>query len=300
MTTHFDTLGVSPDASSAEIANAYRDLARVLHPDTQPDASPAQRAKFTTMMAEVNEAWAVLKDEHRRAEYRASIERPAYDAPMVRHPAADECLVCGSFPAIAVRFRHQKAWLIGATVHETELQACHGCGTSLGRSAQNRTLWLGWWGVFSFLRNFAYIATNAKSLYRLNKLSVPRRRNEAILTPLITPLPRGRPVLMRAGALVTVGFLAVLIGVVAAGSEPETATNGPPRGTSSDSGDSSFATWEVGSCVSGYSSVVPVPCSSMHSGRIVASTFSGPEECPISTESYVVDGARVWCIDDDR
>lgn len=57
-------LGVSPSASTQQIRDAYRDLARQLHPDvggtTKDDA---------IRMAEVNHAWSVLSDPVTRREY---------------------------------------------------------------------------------------------------------------------------------------------------------------------------------------------------------------------------------------
>lgn len=298
VTNHFERLGVSPDATSAEIASAYRDMARILHPDTQPDATPAQRARFTAMMAEVNEAWTVLKDDRRRAEYRASLEAApgGTTAPTVRHPRSDECETCGSFPAANMRFRHQRAWLFAATVYEAELRLCQGCGVALGRSAQNRTMWLGWWGVFSFLRNIGYVFGNAQSLRRAAGLAAPRRRNDPIFTPLLAPLPTGRPVWQRTGMLATTALFVALFAIVVGASDAEESS----RTTTGSRDPVASAGWEVGSCVSGFTTVVPVPCSSPHSGRIVEMSLSGPDDCPMSTESYVVDGAKVWCIDDDR
>lgn len=71
ITTHYDVLGVSPDASAAEIRASYRARARVHHPDRGGvDGEPAS-------MAEINEAYRVLGDPGRRAVYDRSLTRPA-------------------------------------------------------------------------------------------------------------------------------------------------------------------------------------------------------------------------------
>lgn len=65
--SHYETLGVSEDASKDEIKKAYRRLAMKLHPDKGGD--PEQFKK-------VSEAYEVLSDDDRRAEY---------DSPMHQH-----------------------------------------------------------------------------------------------------------------------------------------------------------------------------------------------------------------------
>jgi molecular chaperone DnaJ len=60
----YATLGVDKDASQPDIAKAYRKLARKLHPDANPgDADAENRFK------EVSEAYSVLSDTSKRAEY---------------------------------------------------------------------------------------------------------------------------------------------------------------------------------------------------------------------------------------
>ena len=60
---HYKTLGVARDASDEVIKTAFRKLARKYHPDVASD--PQSEAKFK----EVNEAYDVLKDPEKRAEY---------------------------------------------------------------------------------------------------------------------------------------------------------------------------------------------------------------------------------------
>jgi curved DNA-binding protein len=60
---YYQILGVAADAELKDIKIAYRKLARKYHPDMNPD--PGAEASFK----EVAEAWEVLKDPGRRAEY---------------------------------------------------------------------------------------------------------------------------------------------------------------------------------------------------------------------------------------
>src|SRR3954447_6573511 len=62
--THYDTLNVSPDAEIVVIEAAYRALMKKYHPD-----QGAAAAAGGPSAASINEAYAVLKDPARRADY---------------------------------------------------------------------------------------------------------------------------------------------------------------------------------------------------------------------------------------
>lgn len=60
---YYDTLGVKPGAGEAEIKSAYRRLARKYHPDVSKEVGAEERFKA------VNEAYEVLRDKDKRAQY---------------------------------------------------------------------------------------------------------------------------------------------------------------------------------------------------------------------------------------
>ena len=68
---YYEILGVSKDASESDLKNAFRRLARKYHPDRsqEPDAD----SKFK----EAQEAYAVLSDSQKRAQY----DRFGHDGP---------------------------------------------------------------------------------------------------------------------------------------------------------------------------------------------------------------------------
>ena len=75
--TFYDVLMISPRADRDLITVVYRHLAKRYHPDR--DASPAAAAR----MAELNEAYAVLGDEDKRARYDERIGLRAASTPRV-------------------------------------------------------------------------------------------------------------------------------------------------------------------------------------------------------------------------
>lgn len=62
---YYDILGVPRTATEEEIKKAYRNLARKYHPDLHPDKKREMEAKFK----EINEAYSVLGDPKKRADY---------------------------------------------------------------------------------------------------------------------------------------------------------------------------------------------------------------------------------------
>jgi molecular chaperone DnaJ len=82
--THYDVLQVPPSATTSEIREAYRRLARDHHPDRLA-SRPIGAADVT--MPEINEAYRVLNDAARRAVYDAQL-RGGSAATVERGPAA--------------------------------------------------------------------------------------------------------------------------------------------------------------------------------------------------------------------
>jgi len=85
--THYEVLGVRPDASGAEIRRAYLAAARVAHPDTATGSEERMR--------DLNAAFGVLSDAGRRAAYDRTLgDRIAGGAgsgpagPTIRRPDA--------------------------------------------------------------------------------------------------------------------------------------------------------------------------------------------------------------------
>lgn len=79
-------LGVSPTASKAQIAKAYKKLAARYHPDLHEDNELKDLAR--EKMDQLNQAYGVLSDPAKRADYdRRMASEPAYAQPTARTPS---------------------------------------------------------------------------------------------------------------------------------------------------------------------------------------------------------------------
>lgn len=72
MKTHYDTLGVSKDATQDQIKLAYRKLSKKHHPDVSGGNKESEK-----IFLEVTEAYKVLKDEAARKAYDARLDGTA-------------------------------------------------------------------------------------------------------------------------------------------------------------------------------------------------------------------------------
>lgn len=81
--THYEILGVAPDASHDVVKRAYLDQALRFHPDRQGDRSDDARQRAEFRMREVNDAWAVLRNPATRARYDDELAAAAPSQPSV-------------------------------------------------------------------------------------------------------------------------------------------------------------------------------------------------------------------------
>lgn len=92
---HYATLGVRPDADTAEIRRAWIRAARANHPDQRGDVTEAQGERSDSRMRSVNEAWRVLGTAESRRSYDAErAEAEARNRPSTA--AAGEAAAAGS------------------------------------------------------------------------------------------------------------------------------------------------------------------------------------------------------------
>ena len=103
---HYVLLGVSPHAPTDEIRRAYRARARQLHPDLAGASSAADER-----MADLNAAWAVLRNPALRSRYDRSIEIGTEHTADARSFATDERGTAHAAPRTAAPpvGRHRRA-----------------------------------------------------------------------------------------------------------------------------------------------------------------------------------------------
>ncbi len=115
---HYEALNLPPDASAAEVREAWRFLLIAFHPDRFRD--PGQRARAEEITKRVNGAWQVLGDPGLRQRYDLRRGAAATDAPPApAAPAARHELPC---PTCATRCPCPDT---GGRIGEL---ACPGCG----------------------------------------------------------------------------------------------------------------------------------------------------------------------------
>lgn len=107
MATLYELLGVSTTCDLATLRAAYRAKARELHPDVAAGGTE-------TAMIAVNDAWQVLSDPRRRAEYDQSLATVAPPAPVAPQP-----------PPAATGSRRQ-AWVAGVQAQVIRLSRLAG------------------------------------------------------------------------------------------------------------------------------------------------------------------------------
>ena len=103
--TYYEELGVENTSSAAEIRDAFRALARLLHPDAQTD--PPLKDMAERQMRKLNRVYAVLSDPARRSAYDQSLTS-SRNAPIIVFSGSD-----GNLKKLLVRAGAAMAIILG-------------------------------------------------------------------------------------------------------------------------------------------------------------------------------------------
>lgn len=144
---YYRVLGVSIEATQAEIRQAYRRLAKIYHPDT---GYHDRGAHFQS----VPKAYATLSEEARRRSYDALGKQESVDPPpetKQQRPRVEpiRCEGCNRYTAQPRRltFWNVTSFVLATSKNPVQKIFCHGCAR---KSQWRSTIWtatLGWWGV---------------------------------------------------------------------------------------------------------------------------------------------------------
>ena len=103
--TYYEELAVAQDASREEIHQAYRALARLFHPDNQPD--PKLKSAAGRQMIRLNEILATLADPQKRRKY---------DESLIGQKLAVPAAVTPPPPAPTLRLHRHLPWILACCI----------------------------------------------------------------------------------------------------------------------------------------------------------------------------------------
>ena len=205
---YYTLLGITPKATSAEIKSAYRSAIAKYHPDV--NAAP----NAENLTAILNEAWAVLQDPTKKAQYDAGLEAKSQGAlgssgapaggvqnggPNAPPAAMLDCEKCGEEDVHQrfVVFNSVSTFIVFTLITTTAMRLCTNCRSHEAWSSALHTAFFGFWsipwGVLNSIKAL-YIAiiggsmdkrSNAAMLGYLANAYAQRGNNDAALTTLV-------------------------------------------------------------------------------------------------------------------
>lgn len=150
---YYSDLGVSQNATLDEIKAVYRSLAKIYHPDINPDAAGTE--KFRRITA----AYEVLSVETSRAAYdrsrgSAAGHKPSAPSETGSPPPQEttEFVCCSACKKVTaqprfVTFRSVASFILATNTKSTSAVYCSSCASSAGLRASAISAAFGWWGV---------------------------------------------------------------------------------------------------------------------------------------------------------
>jgi len=109
--THFEVLGISRDATEAQVKEAYFRLAKRYHPDVHHDPALSDlRGNLEEVFIRLGEAYEVLRNPRIRASYERSLAEPVAPAAPVLDPGLEEEMAKQSIRKAERSMAQEKFW----------------------------------------------------------------------------------------------------------------------------------------------------------------------------------------------
>lgn len=160
---YYRILGVSDNASQEEIRSAYRKRSLEVHPDTN------QSSDAHTDFIELQQAYQVLKDSRKRAEYDSSCvevpDRPGNeDARREQQGERFDPIRCSVCNCVSAQPRYVVFWetvsFLKTIRSPVQGIMCTKCAGKSAYEATKKSLIFGWWGIWGLLITPITVAGN--------------------------------------------------------------------------------------------------------------------------------------------
>ena len=117
MKDYYAILDIEPNATADDIKAQYRFLIQAFHPDKYSGSSQQQKAKAEAKAKEINEAYGVLSNPVKRADYDRSIGRTTYTLPPPQQRPNSNSLILTLAPGVTISMVRIPAgvFLMGST-----------------------------------------------------------------------------------------------------------------------------------------------------------------------------------------
>jgi hypothetical protein len=296
-------LGIPPSATPQEARKAYLARARLLHPDRFAGGSAQDLAAANTAMAQLNEAYEVMKTAPTHAyagastgtSSRAHDPDPEPETPSWTDPST-ACDICGWGPAAPVKYNSVTGLLLFWRWKTLTATLCTFCGEAMYHEAQHSSFTKGWWGLIAPLANIIAVLGNRGAVASIRKLPLPQGRYAGTYAPSPVPLlfantwwKRPAPLIATAAA----ALIALLV-VGSMASSPTSAATPRPSSTTPGLSEAVASTAPtapevpsgsglVGTCwadVVGTTQVQQVPCNDSTADWTIVSEHSSAAACP--------------------
>jgi len=97
---HFDVLGLTRNASETDVKNAYFRLVKRFHPDSHPETGLEDlQGRVQMVLGRLGEAYAILSNPERRAQYEATLPRHGFNPPRATRPVSARAMPGDSSPS---------------------------------------------------------------------------------------------------------------------------------------------------------------------------------------------------------